>query len=236
MSFLEAVAFCELTNRLLIVDWRDGVYAPKGDNSFHYFFKSPYVDPDMLPDLCITDNMTTFPISWRGGVSRYWRDLIPCIQWRIDDVERGDPLSYFVFEPDRIDYLEDVIVWMSWGFRWRILQPHRANFSPEWNRLTRDELKRKLLQKSLCLRDCVANKVELFANEFFIDPVLGVHVRYTDNLSKKFVAKRNVIIENYFNIIEEVFSKHGQMKIFLCTDNWHVTEIFFDRLGEFFEQ
>lgn len=225
-SYLEAVFYCHITGRQLIVDWTDGVYAPKGVNAFDCFFAGPLVSPTHQPWLAVTDEMTLCPASWKGGLSGHWRERIDFVQWRTDDLKRDNPYSYFNFEPDRFDYTEDVLVWISWTFRWGLFQNHRQIFPDEFKILSRDAIKKKLLLDHAHLNQHISKKIDDFASDHFRQPMIGVHVRYTDNLLQKFIAKRNVIIDDYFPVIDKLLKEQPNSKIFLCTDNYAVLEFF----------
>jgi len=230
-SFLEVAFYSLITNRIIIVDWTDGVYAPKGINAFDLFFDSPLVKPTSNPSSLVEDELSVIPHSWQGGVGCNWRERIDFIAWRHEDVKRDDPYSYFIMEPSRIDYIEDVLVWISWTFRWWIFQNHRNSFPLEFKKLSMLEIKRKLMQEYICLKPHIEKKINLFQNINFEKVTVGVHVRYTDNLLPKFVAKRNVIIDDYFPIIDSILEKNQDAQIFLCTDNKLILNVFQEKYG-----
>lgn len=225
-SFLEVVFYSLITGRKIIVDWTDGVYAPKGVNAFDCFFDSPVVLPSTNPSLLIPDNFSVIPASWKGGLGCYWRERLDFIQWREDDFKKDDPYSYFNMEQNRFDYLEDVIVWLSWTFRWGNFQNHRYLFPDEFKKLSRDAIKTKLMREYISLKQPITDQIDAFHRDNFAPNTIGVHVRYTDNLLDKFVARRNVVIYDYFPIIDKLLENQPDAKIFLCTDNVTVLDLF----------
>ncbi|PIQ53213.1 MAG: hypothetical protein COW02_07655 [Comamonadaceae bacterium CG12_big_fil_rev_8_21_14_0_65_59_15] len=225
-SFLEAVFYSLITGRKLLVDWTDGVYAPRGINAFDSFFDSPIVTPSNNPSLLVPDKCSVIPPSWQGGLGGNWRDRINYIKWREDDIDHVDPYSYFNLEPNRFDYPEDVIVWLSWTFRWGNFQNHRHIFPDQFKQLSRDAIKAILMRDYIQLKKHIIEAIDQFQRNNFGPNTIGVHVRYTDNLLPKFVARRNVIVDNYFPIIDKLLDAKPDLGIFLCTDNIKVLELF----------
>jgi hypothetical protein len=70
------IRYCIRTRRILLVDWSDGMFGPKGENQFQRFFELnnvPHVDFfDGIPEL---ESRSTYPESWKGRWSTSIYDL-----------------------------------------------------------------------------------------------------------------------------------------------------------------
>jgi len=225
LALLEALLYARISGRKVIVDWTDGMYAPRGVNAFDLFFQSPVIDPAENPASLVTGSHSVTPSLWKDRVGLSWKEVVTPISWEPEYVRRDKPWNVLKNHPSEIDHPEDVLVWLSWMFREEEFKSHRAIFPKEWIRLKDDSLKRKIFTDSLALAKDIVDQADLFERQHFSGSVIGVHVRFTDNRTTFFLKKVRPP-EAYFPVIEDLMRNLEDAKIFLCSDNKSVVEMF----------
>jgi hypothetical protein len=93
------------------------------------------------------------------------------------------------------------------------------NGPAEWQGLGEKELTKKLLVENLFLHKDIVKKVEEFKKANFSKPMIGVHVRCTDNQGDQFNRKKLPSLDRYPAIIEKLLKEIPEARIFLATDN-----------------
>lgn len=92
-----------------------------------------------------------------------------------------------------------------------------SNILPsDWPTNNIDLLRRFLLKKYLILTPYVQNEIDNFYNSNFEGKVIGVHIRYTDNLK---YSNRRYSLKSYDKAIKKILQDNPECRIFLSTDN-----------------
>jgi hypothetical protein len=221
-SVLTGIVYARLTGRRLLVDWNDLTYSRKGVNSFHEFFASPDVDPleKVPPGLSVT------PSVWQGkprvSVSRLIREVDPGFQ------RRKEYKQIFSADLSRIDHAEDIAVIYGFRFDWKDLRKNFARAPRAWRSLDKLSFMRQLLGHNLFLRPYIRERIDAFKARFFNVPVIGVHIRYTDNTVHR---ERTPTMERFPVVIDRLLQKHPGSRIVLATDNKGIREEYKRRYG-----
>jgi hypothetical protein len=115
----------------------------------------------------------------------------------------------------RLDYDEDIVVFWYYTQRMRALRRHIQNGKTQFSGLTNNEIIRKVLLERMPVNNEVRRRIDEFKTKNWKQPVIGVHIRYTD-------LKSNLeMFEKHLNtFLERVPEAH----IFLATDNKQVNE------------
>ncbi|OGW75560.1 MAG: hypothetical protein A2Z72_01400 [Omnitrophica bacterium RBG_13_46_9] len=214
-AVLTGIVYSRLTKRRLIVDWHDLTYSKRGINAFHQFFTSPDVDKKL--EIPYTTSIA--PSIWQNRPRRSISSMI-----RLFGPDHYDPQEFkrrYSIDLSRIDYTEEVLVMFGYRFDWREIHGHFARAPREWRNLDKLSLMRMLLKKHLFPHPSIQRKVDEFKTRYFKGPVIGVHIRYTDN---KEHPERTPSIERFPYIIDRLVGISPESRIFLATDNLKILE------------
>jgi hypothetical protein len=214
-SVLVALLYCRLSGRHLYVDWRDGVYAPLGQNSFSELFQVESVPVvDQLP----AGVTTVAPEAWRGRIHRTMHDVYVedgNVVW-----DRSAAITRYSFDMARLDCAEAVLV--MWEFDQLPKLLNKLTF--EERALPTEMILRRVfaahLRPNLRLQDAAAR---LVPNG---DRSIGVHVRATH---EAMAQKGYVGISSYFDAVDRLVEKTRIGTIVLATDNATVENKFRER-------
>lgn len=217
LSILDSIIYAEITNRKLIIDWSDYAYSNDGSNSFPHLFDSGF--EYSLNDISESDSV--YPVIWKNNLSKSVNDLID---------ENETPgihhnkihLPRYAVDISKINYTEKILV--RWAFSTEIYKLKRFLVN-NWNINSSQNITQKLseiLQNNLRPSDVVKKRVSDFSSLNFSQPMIGVHIRYTD---------RKTTLKQYPKIIDRLLKLNVSAKIFLATDNLSVEKTFFERYG-----
>ncbi|MBF0489369.1 MAG: glycosyltransferase [Candidatus Omnitrophica bacterium] len=203
-SLMAAICYAHISQRTLVVDWREGMYAEKGRNSFHMLFKSPLVNvSDRLPQ---TDSV--FPSIWVRNLDK-----------TIWDVNSPD-LPVVNIDLSKVDYEEHIVVMSDLRFDLEDFGLNAQSILAFWSCENEKELLRKLLVNYLSLRPDITSRVnEFYANNLHGKKIIGVHIRCTDNQKS---PRHYIDINKFPSVIQSILKKDPDAFIFLSTDNKRV--------------
>lgn len=214
LAFLSGIVYAKLTKRELLVDWSDDMYSQDGVNSFQHFFTSPVVNSAQE----VPHNAESIaPSAWKGNLARSVDGMIEKFGPRPHNTVRYR--EEYSIDFSKLDYREDVLVMFSYIFNWGQLEGHLKNGPKEWQGLGRGALTKKLLLDNLFLHKDIVRRVEEFKRGNFSRPMIGVHVRCTDNQGDKFNCNKLPSLDRYPAIIENILKEFPGAGIFLATDN-----------------
>src|SRR5579871_3449573 len=124
LAALSAILFARLTQRKLVIDWRDETYSDDRSNVFPHLFECPGTDlGDAVPE---TDSIS--PNIWRGRMAQSVAEVIQ----EIDPSAHTSRSGYRRFSADltRLDHPETVLVMFSYTHTIPALRRHfRGEFS-----------------------------------------------------------------------------------------------------------
>jgi hypothetical protein len=211
LSLLTAIPMAALSGRKLVVWWCDDAYSKNGENVVHRYFRSPAFSPeDDLPE-----TNSVHPAIWRGllsGPDRYATHPHP-------PELRGHPHAcrFLAASPARLQYDEEIIVFLSYYPVLYRLQPH---FTGEFAPLRRVDQKtafRTLYRKYLQLDPAIQQRIDEIRAGWPSRPIIGVHARYTD---------RKVNLAKLHKHIGQLRRSEPDAAIFLATDNQEILKQF----------
>ena len=198
--------YARLTGRTPVVDWRDGFYAPEGQDAFRHLFVSRSAAP--LSELPDTDSV--FPGVWRGRIDA------PLPTW-ISPVKPTDPENRAAERLDLtvIDHDEDVVVIFALRQMVEWLRPHMTGAHANLARVESWRLIRTILQEEFAPHPEVSRRVESFRAEHLSGPAVGVHLRSSDKRTRTEAVERR---------LDRLLRRQPGLKVFLATDNAAVRE------------
>jgi len=201
--------YAQLSGRRVIVDWSDITYSNDGTNVFTSFFRCPTVN---LADSLPVDGSVR-PALWRGQLGRSVSQML-----HEHDPNKHNSIRIhrkYSIDVSCIDYEEDVVVFWYYKERLRALQSVLARCGHKYAGLTRTEILRRMLTEDLLPAWPVRERSERFRREHWGEPVIGVHVRYTDRCTD---------LERYEAPLRRFLRSTPRATVFLCTDNASVQE------------
>ncbi|WP_136443974.1 hypothetical protein [Pacificoceanicola onchidii] len=216
LSAVSGLIFADLTGRRPIIDWRDGSYAPTGENAYPLLFDTPLTTPiEEFDDF----EGPVSPAIWQGNLRKSPVNLIDEIDPKLHSGARV--YRRFCTDLTRLDAPEDLAVFWCYLPKFGRLTRHLrrdARFrGKSEDALLRDYLDRYFTPNAR-VREAVAGYKERFGR-----PLIGVHVRYTD---------RKIAVEPLEAALDAALKKAPDARIFLATDNVEIQNRFSARYGD----
>jgi len=207
LSAVTGLVYADLTGRTPVVDWRDGVYAPLGENAYPALFEAG----DMASPDTFADTTDVVPAFWQGRV-----DLTP--DHVIEEFEAGDHANARIYRKYSVDLStlstdERLAVFWSYLPKMARLRPHLRK-DPRFQGMSSDAIFAAYLAKYFQPNARVRREVDAFVGTL-PRPVLGVHIRYTD---------RKISLDRVTALIRRRLSKMPGAALFLATDSGLVQE------------
>lgn len=212
LVLLDSLIYAELSGRKVVIDWRDGAYAPIGINAFPELFSSP-----QSGDFCILDSVeSVVPATWKGHVNKSVDELFalnfPCNS-EMDCVTKV--AKNYTIETKNLSYNEIVAVRWGWSHDISCQRPFFTGPFIRYASMSDEQVLRTMLKSKVCLADDIRMKVDDFASYKFNAPTIGLHIRYTD---------RKNSYKEYFTRVNHFFKLHPDGAVFLATDNREVED------------
>lgn len=198
-----ALVYAERTGRQVVVDWSDGSFGHKGENSFEKLFQ--LVGPRAEASLIRWEAETSvIPMIWRGNLSRSMRSL--WLENGITGWDRDFARRRFSFDQER-DYQEKVCV--MWDFDALDNYP-----LPEIQRT---------VGLNLRPQQPIAELIEAFRKDHFSAAMLGIHIRAAEEREVQIsIPSRRAIRAAVDQLLDS--GQYGGM--FLATDHGPTQEWF----------
>lgn len=213
LSAVCGLIFADLTGRTPVIDWRDGAYAPEGENAYPKLFDAP----DM-PDVDDFDSFAgaVSPAIWQGSLD------VPAARM----VHRHDPAAHssariyrrFCTDLTRLDAPEELAVFWCYLPKFGRLAGHLKR-DPRFAGKSEDAIIEDYLSRYFTPNATVRDRVEA-QTAAIAAPFIGVHVRYTD---------RKIPLEPLEKALDAQRRKTPEAPIFLATDNATIQERFAGR-------
>ncbi|MBU1100123.1 MAG: hypothetical protein KKA84_06940 [Bacteroidetes bacterium] len=210
LALLTGILYAELTNRKIVVDWRDKSYSDSNENSFYKFFDSEFSPP--IED--IDDSDSIYPERWKNNLECNLSEF--ATKTNLKQYMLPKNWSKSTIDPAKIIYAENVIVF--WAFTQLVFKFRRyfKSFKMEYyNRSTKSILS-EVYKKHLPLVDDLRLIVEEFCHQTLMENNIGIHIRYTDKKSN---------LKPMLKKLEHVVKENPSSKIFLATDNPKIIEM-----------
>ena len=204
LSLLTAILYAQLSERTLVIDWRDLYYSKEKTNAFNYFFT--YNNENATVRLPLTDSIA--PPIWRYHLHDSVDDVL--LRYAPDSACNPSIWSRFSADLSRLDHEEDILVMWSFFEQIDVLRRHFHGKFAELRRMNTKSILRKLMGDHLRIRPVIQKQIDRFENEYFEHPTVGLHIRYSDKRSRlsPMLKKLDILIK-----------KHPELQIFLATDN-----------------
>ena len=226
-SILNALSYCEITSRKLIIDWSDGQFGYKNQNCFKDFFD---INHESFSNKTINEILNLedcYPKYWTNNINKSVYDLYK--------VGRPKPYIKWIFKlySDKSLKNRSNQLWVKktiknniYGFK-EILDKDNMTFG----HLLSDKLKNDLLIyadfiptiinsgliNKLQLNPSLANEINNWSNKHKLPQKhIGLHIRYSDKKPKSSIDELISYIQNNF----------GDHPIFLATDNKEIEGMF----------
>ncbi|MBM3247252.1 hypothetical protein FJZ17_01775 [Candidatus Pacearchaeota archaeon] len=207
---IQAILYSKLSGRKLLIDWGDGVYASDDRNAFYEVFECPLA----IKTIPKRDELTVFPTFWKGNLDKSVRQL-EC-GW----INPAKIKKEYSFDLKKLDYNEDILVMTDYHFHY---DQFIDNLSKGISFKDKDDkllLIRRLLKKYLFLKPQLYSGVVEFKRNNFSKPMIGIHIRYTDNSLE--IGRNYPDLEKYNRVVKNLLG--GKPGLFLATDNKKILE------------
>lgn len=230
MTICNAIEYCKNTNRKLVIDWSDGIFAEKGVNIFPRFFKI-----NNFPGLASLDevknnieNLSFYPAVFKrniesGGYDHFIHAYHPFFLKIPDSFlfnERLKMLRGFWLDRSKVlptsafDFFKEVFNLNNLPFGHDLSVERKEDVLVYFD-FTPNELRNTFL-KHISLQENIEKKVNAYAEDKKLGKnTVGVHVRSTDKQPKK-------TLDALFEKVKRLNLKDQQ--IFLATDSKLVSE------------
>ncbi len=217
-ALLGGIAYCLLTDRILCVDWRDGLYSDDFSNVFPLWFRVDGLATATCQEVLAAFNQgaEVFPPFWK----EYLPDAI-AVEYLFNN---NDHMAQHCQTAYDIDYAAHrglkhflhndahaapILVYWGWDVQGvTSLIPLLQEKFTEYALQSTVEVQRTLLQKHVSPTEKVLHEVHVFSAERFTKPLIGIHIRHSDLQSP---------LPRMLATLQEVYTDEDA--IFLCTDN-----------------
>jgi hypothetical protein len=206
LSAVCGLVFADLTGRTPIIDWRDGSYAPIGENAYPLLFNTP-----------VTQSCTDFddvqtevsPALWTAHLGQTPQEMIE----KFIPNSHSSPTGYRKLCTDlrRIDAPEDVAVFWSYLPKFGRIAGHMRR-DPRFAGRAHSEIISEYLTRYFTPNDRVSSEVDKMAAQLG-QPNIGVHIRYTD---------RKIPLHRIKDALRKRLEQTPNAAVFLATDNGEV--------------
>jgi hypothetical protein len=215
LSAVTGIVLAKLNERTPYIDWRDGMYVPRGENLYPHLF-----DATWMGDLDAFDNaQNVAPAIWSGRMTEHPTNIIQ----REYPSRHADPLIYRKLSIDLTgpDPTERVGVFWSYLPKLKRLQPRMVRL-PEFRGRDPSEIASDYLDKHFRPVPEVCERVDAIFEDLR-RPVIGVHIRFTD---------RKVPLPKIIASLSKLKSDTPDACIFLATDSAEAQAAILSRFPE----
>ena len=215
LSAITGVVLARLNDRAPLIDWRDGMYVPAGENLYPLLFDASWMDDlDQFDDAA-----DVAPKVWSNRMTLHPTDVIH----REYPNQHQDPFIYRKLSIDLAGPDPDNRVAVFWSYlpKLKRLQQRIAK-DPEFSGRPLDDVTSGLLDVYFKPVDEITQAVdEVFTA--MSGPVIGVHIRFTDRKAPlpKIVAK-----------LEKLKERNPDATIFLATDSQEAQDAVCSRFSD----
>jgi len=217
LSAATGVVIAELTGRIPVIDWRDGMYAPRGINVYPLLFEDPVgVDPAGY-DHC----RQVAPPIWSGRLAQHPVDIVE--QFFPD--KHSSPFVYRRLSVDLAKPTVEEDVAVFWSYLPKMARVRRlSQRSNQFRGLSNDEIVQSVLQRHFRPNQRIGQSVQAITDRAR-EPFIGVHVRYTD---------RKVPLARVDRALVALRDRYPDAPVFLATDSGQVEERIIGRFSDVF--
>lgn len=215
LSAITGLALADLNQRTPYIDWRDGMYVPKGENLYPHLF-----DASWMGDLAALDEeRDVMPALWSGRLTEHPTDIIK----RHYPKQHQDPLIYRRLSISLTGADPGSKVGIFWSYLPKMQRlASRLAQDPQFAGQSLDTVTRGYLNRCFQPVAVVRDKVDaVFAG--LPGPVIGVHIRFTD---------RKVPLGKIISKLTRAIESNPDARIFLATDSAEAQEAILSRFAQ----
>jgi hypothetical protein len=217
-SAIAGATYAWLTNRILYIDWRGGIYgSPLDCNLFYQIFDLCDIPAIRIPP----HDGSVHPPCWIGSLDRSFTQLYD--EEGIGNWNRKLALKWFSCDLSRLDYPEEILV--IWEF-----DQFSKMRNPQYERLgipislPQNYVEGLMWKRHFRLTPAMETLVQNSWAEIPQDlPIVGVHVRLTEESVRQ---RRDIALKDYWKVLDDIQKRCGVGRLFLATDNQAVQELF----------
>ena len=219
-ALIVAAMYSRLTNRLLYIDWKDRTY---GDATRNYFLDL-FEPVGLQVAQRLPTSGRTAPATWEGRLALSLDDIVVAdgFSWN-----RSGGRARYSFDQTRLDYEEDVLVMWEMDQYPLVRTLYEARFAGELSHpptTTDTQAQAQFFRDNFVVNAGVQSRVDEFiADHFTTRPVVGVHVRLTDESE---ACRRNPTLPAFLRAAARVLRESHATAIFLASDNRNVIDRF----------
>jgi hypothetical protein len=226
-ALARGLVYARLSGRKVVVDWSDPCYSSRGENVFGRLFqRCEHIVERPLEEL---EELAVVPALWKGKL----RCTALEMQERHCALGLADSERYTSVDVSRLDHPEALAVMHAYAFKGRELQAFSSRLPEQWQSLTSDGLLGLLLRTELRVDPDIAAAVAEFERTRFHPPMVGVHVRFSDNVQNQGRVGQTpaVDLERYLGALDTLVAEERPPGIFLATDSRRVEALITERYG-----
>lgn len=162
-----AILYSRISERNLIIDWRDGSYGEAGVNNFNHFFEFS----EGYGTESLSTSNSIYPEVWKDNLETSWGQLRRTL---------GMPDSLLSIDVSRLDYEQDILIFSSYSHNIGKMKPLFQGKFDYLSTLSVSEILQSILRTDLKLNSAILQSVQHFKASQFGTKTIGVHVRQTD--------------------------------------------------------
>ena len=203
------LVYARLTDREVVVDWRDREYSNDRSDAFPKLFQSWSVTP--AHDIASVGD-SVYPPDWRGHLDEPVGPMAHARNYNFDAILRNLSIDL-----RRLDYGERIVVLTGSHDRINLMKHYHGSRSPELDRHSREEIMAAMLKTEILPSPEVRSRVDRFKRSHFAGPIVGVHARYSDYRVK---------LLSLLHQLNALLRRNPRLQVFLATDNAAVLNLF----------
>jgi len=215
LSLAVALLYAKLSGRSVYVDWRDEFFGNKGENLFEDLFELRGI-PWRAP---VDQTASVVPPVWRGCLHLSLPELLRS-HGMLDRWDRNAFIRLCSVDIRELNHLDVNAVYCLESDISK-LRPHLMASDRDLSALSDAELLRHILTTHLALRPALQSAVDSFVGERFRSPMVGIHVRKTNECGPRYFEPRR-----YHEAIAQIRKRQPDAGLFIATDNSDVLREF----------
>lgn len=227
LSAVTGLIYADLSGRTPVIDWRDGIYAPPGENAYPLLFDTPLTGTPADHDA----ETGVTPRVWSGLLASEPRQIIEDNFPQHHNTAHG--YRHLCVDLARLDHPEPVAVYWSYVSKIPRLRRHLAR-DPRFRGRSLDDIAAEYLARYFTPNARV--RAEVAALLAPLDrPLIGAHLRYTDMIGpldrlKAMLAKKRAAMPDA-PIFLATDSAKAQDDLMTTFGNVHVSPKYFPEDG-----
>ncbi|HTA62683.1 MAG TPA: hypothetical protein VK835_09515 [Bacteroidia bacterium] len=216
VTVFAAIKYCEINNRILVIDWNDGQFDKKGTNAFKKCFELKHIQSEEVENI------------------EHWSEYSHSSQLFKQHKSEGVYDLYVNVQPNFWGQLPNKLFVFSWlkklRRRWQPIKD--GNYFNSLN--SGSDLPNNMdeqilyyvdflpyinyedLPKYLGLKPFIIEKIEIFTKQNNLNNAVGIHIRNTDKRPTTDVQK----------VIDRITVKHKDSPVYLSTDSTEIEAMF----------